>query len=485
MSPPFAAYSGDAPYVFVCYSHADTEVVYADIAALHGAGLNIWYDEGISPGSEWSEELGHALAGAQHVLFYASEQSVASRHCRDEINFAHNHDTPILGIHLEEVKLPVGLELSLSSTQAIKRASLSTDAYLQKLKVALPDAAFNNEPAQPIVASPTKKRRSLVVPSGIVFALVLIAVAVLNRNVLIAQLVLNVPSLFFDPIEQQIGFATTTDDVRIAYAVTGNGPPLVIAIGWATHLEEGMNSPTYDGQGLLAMTSEQFTVIRYDGRGFGLSDRNIKDLSVEARVRDLEAVVDTLGLDRFYLNGVSAGGQPSILYAARHPDRVKGLVLGSTFASYAHRDAEALAAWELMLDLFASSWHRDSVVDVLIDRTFPGSDEVAIEIIRTFLRRSTNGQTIHDFFMGALESDVSEAAKQIQVPTLVMHGRDDPSVPLQGGRNIAAWIPGARFDIVEGQHQAGVGGTIPTRQRVLDFFLGLEAEDPTGSQTRP
>ena len=135
MEPPFEAYKGDAGYVFVCYSHADTETVYADISRLNSRGLRVWYDEGISPGTEWNEELGNALSGARLVLFYASSRSAESRHCRDEINFAHNHDIPVLAIHLEDFALPLGLELSLSSTQAIKKHALSDESYLGKLTV--------------------------------------------------------------------------------------------------------------------------------------------------------------------------------------------------------------------------------------------------------------------------------------------------------------------------------------------------------------
>jgi pimeloyl-ACP methyl ester carboxylesterase len=481
MTTPFAAYSGDSPYVFICYSHADTDSVYQDIANLRTHGLNIWYDEGISPGSEWTEQLGSALSKAEYVLFYMSESSVNSRHCRDEINFAHNHDKPIVSIYLEEVTLPVGLELSLSAKQAIKHFNLSSDAFVEKLKIALPGSVFSDEgttaSSSTQIDKATKQKKPFRLLSVIAALAIIVMVAFLNRSTIAAQLVLNVPMLFFNPIEQQIGFAKTHDDVRIAYATTGKGPPVLIVLGWATHLEEGLSSPTYDNEGLLAMSSEDFTVIRFDGRGFGLSDRNVKDHSIEARVRDIEAVVDTLKLERFFLFGVSSGGQASILYAARNPDKVMGMAIGSSFGSYSHREQKALDDWALMLDLFAVSWDKDAVVDVLIDRLFHVDDPISREIMRTFLRRSANGQNIHDFFMGSMAHDVIEESKTIRVPTLIMHGRDDLTVPLIAGREIASTIPGARFDIVEGGHHEGTGGTVETRKRVLKFFSSLiEAE---------
>ena len=141
MEPPFTAYRGSDSYVFVCYSHADAASVYADIADLRSLGLNIWYDEGISPGTEWSEELGHALERADQVLFYISDSSVHSRHCRDEIAFSHNHDKQVVAVYLSQTELPVGLELSLSSTQAIQKFDLSADQYLGKLSATLPGLA--------------------------------------------------------------------------------------------------------------------------------------------------------------------------------------------------------------------------------------------------------------------------------------------------------------------------------------------------------
>ena len=116
-------------------------------------------------------------------------------------------------------------------------------------------------------------------------------------------------------------------------------------------------------------------------------------------------------------------------------------------------------------------------MDVLIDRLFHVDDPAIREVFRTFLRRSTDGQTIHDFFMGPVEGDVVEEAKTTRVPTLIMRGSDDLTVPLIAGRNLASIIPGARFDIVEGGHGEGVSGTVETRKRVLEFFASLIKAD--------
>jgi len=130
---PFEAYRGDEPYVFVCYSHDDKAVVYQEIAWLHEQGVNVWYDEGISPGEEWSEELGQAIDGAHRVLYFVSPRSVASRHCRNELNFSQNHHKSILSVYLEDTELPSGVELVISASQAILKPDMSEADYRAKL----------------------------------------------------------------------------------------------------------------------------------------------------------------------------------------------------------------------------------------------------------------------------------------------------------------------------------------------------------------
>jgi len=137
LETPFPAYQGDEPYVFICYAHDDQAVVHPEITWLHEQGVNVWYDEGISPGEEWSEELGQAIEGAERFLYFVSPRSVASRHCRNELNFAQNHDKPMLSVYLEETELPSGVELVISASQAILKPDLSKTDYRARLLRAL------------------------------------------------------------------------------------------------------------------------------------------------------------------------------------------------------------------------------------------------------------------------------------------------------------------------------------------------------------
>ena len=131
--------------------------------------------------------------------------------------------------------------------------------------------------------------------------------------------------------KQQVRFCRAADGVRIAYAVHGSGPPLVISTCWLSHLQQDWQSPVW--RHFLEDLGRFATVIRYDERGFGLSDWDVTDFTIEARISDLEAVVDDCGLDDFALMAMSQGGPVSIAYVARHPERVTRMMFYGSHAA--------------------------------------------------------------------------------------------------------------------------------------------------------
>lgn len=135
MEKPFPAYIGDEPFIFVCYAHANHDVVYPEIAWLHGQGINIWYDEGISAGRVWRAEIAEAMDGATKVVYYISKASLESIHCNREINYALDKDCDVLPVYLEAVELTPDLQIGLSRVQALFRGSDSD--YQQHLLSAL------------------------------------------------------------------------------------------------------------------------------------------------------------------------------------------------------------------------------------------------------------------------------------------------------------------------------------------------------------
>lgn len=133
MERPFPAYKGDEPYIFVSYAHEDTDIVYPEIKWLHDQGFNIWYDEGISPGSRWSEELATSLENSALFVYFCTPHSVSSRHCLNEVNLSLDTDKPTIAVHLQATELTPGLQLQLSSHQAILRYELNEQDYHTKL----------------------------------------------------------------------------------------------------------------------------------------------------------------------------------------------------------------------------------------------------------------------------------------------------------------------------------------------------------------
>jgi pimeloyl-ACP methyl ester carboxylesterase len=296
------------------------------------------------------------------------------------------------------------------------------------------------------------------------------AVYATNRAAIQSYLVLTLPKYLGNPIEQQVAFATTSDGVRIAYATTGGGSPVVSVIGWATHLERGIGSPLYEREGWIRWNSKSHLFVRYDGRGFGLSDRNVEDFSLDARVRDLEAVVNSLGVDRVAIYAVSAGGPTAIAYTARHPDRVSRLVLAGTFADWLP-DPAVRRRWEGMISLFRSSWESPVVRSMMIAFLAPEADEVEQRVVGEFLRISGEGPAVAGFFQAMLGIGTKELAARIEVPTLVIHGREDRVVPLESGRDLASLIPGARFEIISGaDHMQGAFNSPRTRELIAEFL---------------
>jgi hypothetical protein len=117
--PPFAAYKGDAPYVFVSYAHKNSVTVFSHITRLHQEGFRIWYDEGIDPGTDWSDEIAVALAQAEIFLVFISQAAIESHNVRKEIVFAIDQKKPMLCVHVEEVDMPLGLKMQLGNIQAL------------------------------------------------------------------------------------------------------------------------------------------------------------------------------------------------------------------------------------------------------------------------------------------------------------------------------------------------------------------------------
>jgi pimeloyl-ACP methyl ester carboxylesterase/DNA-binding winged helix-turn-helix (wHTH) protein len=243
---------------------------------------------------------------------------------------------------------------------------------------------------------------------------------------------------------QHIAFCRAADNVRLAYAVAGEGPPLVRAANWMTHLGYDIESPVW--RHWVRDLAARHTFIRYDERGCGLSDWEATDFTFNDWVTDLETVVEALGLERFPLLGVSQGGAVAVAYAARHPEQVSKLILCSSYARgrevRAVNDEERRAA-ALDLDLARVGWGRDDPAfrQVFAAQFLPDGTRDDWEAFDHLQRRTTSPENAVRFLEEFARIDVRELAQQVSCPTLIMHARDDHRVPMRYGEELAALIP--------------------------------------------
>ena len=250
------------------------------------------------------------------------------------------------------------------------------------------------------------------------------------------------------PPRQRIRFVTAPDGVRIAVASIGAGPPLLRAAHWLTHVEDDHDSPVW--RPWLDALSHHHTYIRYDQRGCGLSDHGVADYSVDAWVGDLGAVVDALGLGRVALLAMSQGGAAAIRYAVAHPERVSHLVLMGAYGRGALRrepsDAERLEA-QTLVNLIRVGWGSANPAfrEVFTRRFIPRGTEEQLRWWTDLQRLTSSADDAARLLEAFQRVDVTDLARRVRVPTLVMHARGDAAVPFEEGRLLAALIPGARF----------------------------------------
>ena len=185
----------------------------------------------------------------------------------------------------------------------------------------------------------------------------------------------------------------------------------------------------------------------------GLSDRRVSDYSLEAQVRDLEAVVDTLGLGRFALYGISQGGPTAITYAVRHPQRVSHLILYGSFARFLDTE-EGRQQAEAMFTLIRQGWGSDvpAYRQLFTSLFMPDADIDAIRAFNELERVSASADNVVGLMTAALDIDVTQLLPQVTVPTLVIHRRGDAIVPFESGRELATGIPVARFLPLDGRN---------------------------------
>jgi DNA-binding winged helix-turn-helix (wHTH) protein/pimeloyl-ACP methyl ester carboxylesterase len=247
---------------------------------------------------------------------------------------------------------------------------------------------------------------------------------------------------------QEIRFCVTEDRVRIAYATIGSGFPLVKVANCFNHLNFEWESPIW--RHWVRDLANGHSIVRYDGRGNGLSEWDVEDISFEAWVHDLETVVNAAGLEKFGLLGISQGGAVAIAYAVRHPERVSHLILCGAYSrgtTYRERP-EAVEVRHALETLVQLNWGETNpkffqmVTDLYIPEGATLEEQCWFAELQV---KSVSPQNLVRYMQTCDDINVRPVLRSLSAPTIVFHSDRDRVAPLNEGRILAAEIPGARF----------------------------------------
>lgn len=278
-------------------------------------------------------------------------------------------------------------------------------------------------------------------------------------------------------MNQQIRFCKSFDGTRLAYAITGEGPPLIKAPHWLTHLEYEWQSPIW--KPWIESLSRTHTLLRMDERGCGLSDRDVTDFSFEAWVRDLEAVADAAGMEHFALFGHSQGGAIAVEYAVRHPQRVTHLIILGGYARGSMKrqpSPQRIDELQALLKLVEIGWGRDdpSYRQLFSTQFMSGATPEQIKSMSELQRMSATPECAVRIIRSMFSIDVRESATRVTCPTLMLHARGDRRAPFEEGRLVAGLIPEARLVPLETENHI----LLPQEPAFRQFFEELEAFVP-------
>jgi DNA-binding winged helix-turn-helix (wHTH) protein/alpha-beta hydrolase superfamily lysophospholipase len=283
------------------------------------------------------------------------------------------------------------------------------------------------------------------------------------------------------PLEnsQSIQYCTTADGIDLAYSFAGSGPTLLKVATWANHLEYDWSSPIWGP--LFRELAEYRKLVRYDGRGVGLSDWNVKEITFLGLVSDLEAVIEASGTPTFALLGISQGAAVAIDYTVRNPDRVTHLILWGGFARGRRKrgQQEDKAESEAYVTLMSQGWgkERSPFREMFASRYLPEGNDEQIGWWIDMQRVATSPDNAIRLLEAIDNFDVSGDLSKVRTPTLILHSESELVIPFAEARFMAARIPDARFVPLDSTNHLVLRQETAWQHAVSEIrnFLGAEA----------
>jgi class 3 adenylate cyclase/pimeloyl-ACP methyl ester carboxylesterase len=274
-------------------------------------------------------------------------------------------------------------------------------------------------------------------------------------------------------MEPRIQYAQTADGVSIAFWTLGEGMPFVVLPPPpVSHVQLEWEMPEY--RRWYERLARNRKLVRYDSRGFGLSERGVSDFSLDGCLLDLEAVVDRLGLDKMALVAVFNSGPIGIAYAARHPERVSHLILWCARPRLTDPlGPPEQAQWERLL--VETNW--ELYTETMVHQLVGWSQSETAHRVAELMRESVTQEHMQAYMAGYPGLDVTALLPEVRSPTLVLHRRQVPVPDLETAKVLASHIPDARLVVLEGESIAPFLGDTGSVLRTIDEFLGLETEE--------
>jgi pimeloyl-ACP methyl ester carboxylesterase/DNA-binding CsgD family transcriptional regulator len=269
------------------------------------------------------------------------------------------------------------------------------------------------------------------------------------------------------PVEQHIATTRLTDGCEVAYSTVGQGPFLVYAPAWLTHLELSWAMPLE--RRFYEALARGRTLLRYDRPGCGLSSPSSEPYSMRLELEVLRAVTRAAGASQFDLVGTSLGAPVAASWAASYPRTVTRLLLYGGWV----RGQEVASAdlQEHVLGLVSRHWGLGS--DVMADIFATGADAATRAAYTRYQREASSAQTARGLLALCYQIDVTDVLPMIEAPALVLHRDRDRAVPLSQGRELAELIPGATFELMSGRAHLPFVGDVDALARAISRFLGL------------